>query len=67
MMCEYCEYDENFGLKPFRDGPDCSAWLEECRGEWGIVTSITTRCLGDDCTSYAYVRVTHCPMCGREL
>lgn len=66
-MCAYCEYDENFGLKPLRNEPDNMAWLEENGNEWGIVTSVTTRCCATDCTTETYVRVTHCPMCGREL
>lgn len=66
-MCAYCEYDENFELKPLLDEPDDTAWLEECGSEWGIVTSVDTRCCGRKCTTEVFVRVTHCPMCGREL
>lgn len=66
-MCVYCEYDENLGLKPLRNEPDNMAWLEESGSEWGIVTSVTTRCYGSDCTAETYLPVKHCPMCGREL
>lgn len=66
-MCDYCEPDEAGNMKWLRDEPDISAWLEECNGEWGIVTSVTTRCCATDCTTEAYVQVNNCPKCGRKL
>ena len=67
MGCEHCQYDDAGNLKWLRDEPDLSAWLEESGDDWGIVTSVTTQCCGRECTTEAYVRVRHCPMCGREL
>ena len=67
MSCPYCQPDEAGNLKWMRDEPDCSAYLEEYNDEWGIVTSVTNRCNGHDCTTDMYVKVNNCPMCGREL
>ena len=66
-MCEYCEPDEAGNLKWLRDEPYNSACLEEYKDEWGIVTSVTERCFGRECSTETYVRVRNCPMCGREL
>lgn len=65
--CRYCEPDEAGNLAWLRDEPDNAAWLEDYNGEWGLVTSVTVRCCGGDCTTEGYVRVKNCPMCGREL
>ena len=65
--CEYCHPDEAGNLKWLREEPDNWAYLEESGGEWGVVTGISTRCYGNDCTSELYVKVKCCPMCGREL
>lgn len=68
MSCEYCHPNEAGNLKWLRDEPECSAWLEECNDEWGIVTSVITKCCGrEECTTAMYVKVNNCPMCGREL
>lgn len=66
-MCEYCEPDEAGNMKWLRDDQDISAWLEEYNGEWGIVTSVASRCCGTDCTTESYVEVNNCPKCGRKL
>lgn len=66
-MCKYCEPDEAGDVGFLREEPDNSAWLEEYRGEWGIVACVTTQCCGRECTTEAYVRVSYCPMCGRDL
>ena len=67
MGCEYCQYDDAGKLKSLRDEPDLLVWLEEDGSDWRIVTSVTTQCCGRECTTVAYVRVKHCPMCGRML
>jgi hypothetical protein len=67
MACEYCHPNEAGNLKWLRDEPDNWAWLQESSDEWGIVVGGSTRCCGADCTSELYVKVRHCPMCGREL